>query len=349
MPPSQRDIDEQNHVLGKKCRACSTFVIDDYPGILYIVDYTNSPQNPPQLIDLLVYHSPQLPNVFPPKANVTEDRPCAKMVGVDISGLLAKNLKGRKLGFAQIDAADLSKTFMFLQTHFGPYTNWSVEAKQTVKYLQPDMKLNLYLPGKNDYSKAIDIKSRVLHTPGAIPNAVSSSPSKMITHLAEFQDQVLVHNNRYTGLGEEDIQQMVFAPAVIPASKSGSCILILSYMQYKPKPYERPKALFGYYYYEFPNSIAEYVLQYGESYIGAARALQEVSMTWNPSWKDPEILKFLNEKLKQIQPTVLVLRALSAYLKNSQVQLQALSTTDIQRKICTQLALPPSAFFSAAL
>ncbi len=349
MPPSQRDIDEQNHVLGKKCRACSTFVIDDYPGILYIVDYTNSPQNPPQLIDLLVYHSPQLPDVFPPKGNVTVDRPCDKMMGVDISGLLTTHLKGRKLGFAQIDAADLSKTFIFLQTHFGSYTNWSVEAKQTVKYLQPDMKLKTYLPGRNDYSKALNRKSRVLHIPGALPKAVRSSPSKMISHLAEFQDQVFVHNNRYTGLGDEDIQPMVFAPTVLPGSKSGSCILVHSYMQYKTIAYERPKALFGYYYYEFPTAITESVLRYGKLYINTALALQKISVAWTQPWKDFEILEFVSEEFTNKQPTTLAMRALLNYLENSQVQLQALSTIDVMQKVSAQLLLPPSTYTSQAL
>lgn len=347
MPPTQRDIDEQNHVLGKKCRACNTIVTDDYPGILYAVDYTNSPENPPQLVDLMVYHSPLLPPVFPPKAEVDFDRACENMVGVAVSGLITKNSHYKKLGFAQIDSADLQKTVKFIENHFGLYTTWGADAQATLRYLLSDLKQNTHTPKASDYQKAFH--NRFVLQPSDPPTAISAAPNAMLKHLLDFQDCIKAHNSTYANSKDEEPQPTVFAPTVLPSAKSGHCILVHSYMHYKPTTITRAKALFGYYRYEFPKAIAEFILGYGELYIDAARAIRDASVNWSQPWKDQDILKFLNTSLTTIKPSAAELRALPRYLEQTAAKLQLLPPTDIKRNIGKQLMTSQSAILSALL
>lgn len=347
MPPTQRDLDEQNHVLGKKCRACNTIVIDDYPGILYAVDYTHSPEIPPQLVDLMVYHSSLLESVYPLKGEVDFVRSCENMVGVAVSGLISKYSPNRKLGFAQIDSADLQKTVKFIENHFGPYTTWGADAQATVQYLLSDLKQKSHTPKTSDNQKAFHQRF-VLQPSDPLP-PISATPSTMLKHLLDFQDCLKTHNITYANSNDEETQPAVFAPTVLPSAKSGHCTLVHSYMGYKLSTITRAKALFGYYRYEFPKAIAEFILGYGELYIDAARSIRDASVNWTKPWKDQDILQFLNTSLTTIKPSAADLRALPRYLEQTAAQLQLLTPTEIKRNIGKQLMTSQSAILTALL
>lgn len=334
MPP--RNVDEKNHVLGKKCRSCGMMVIDDFPGLLYVLDYSNSPQQPPQIIDLMVYHCGHLDPVNRSSDTNAPDRACADLVGVAVSGLFSKHPNFKKLGIAQIDSVDLKKTLTFLQNQYGPYTGWSADAINTMTYLQTDI-IQAYTLTSSDYAKAF--QKRKIHRPSPPPSTVvSGKPVAMIQHLIDFQNIVKNHNKKYAALNKLGPQQTDFTPTILPADKPANRILAQSYLMFIPQTVNPAKAEFGYFYFEVPKNSAINIIRYSELYINAVHCFRDVTASWPSPWKDSAILTFVDKALKDTNAAPHTLNSLTNYLTQNSAYFQTLPQIDIERKICVHLA-----------
>ena len=338
MPP--RNVDEKNHVLGKKCRSCGMMVVDDFPGLLYVLDYSNSPQQPPQIIDLMVYHCGHLDNVNRSSDPNALDRACADLVGVAISGLFSKHPNFKKLGIAQIDSVDLKKTLTFLQQQYGAYTEWSPDAINTVTYLQTDI-IQPYTLTSSDYGKAF--QNRKIYLPSTPPSTVvTGKPVAMIQHLIDFQNTVKKHNKQCAALNKLGPQQTDFTPTILPADKPANRILAQSYLMFIPQTVNPAKAEFGYYYFEVPKNSAMNIIRYGELYINAVHCFRDVTASWPSPWKDSAILTFVDKALKDTNAAPQTLNSLTNYLTQNSAYFQTLPQIDIERKICVHLAQDPN-------
>jgi hypothetical protein len=338
MPP--RNVDEKNHVLGKKCRACGAMVVDDFPGLLYVLDYTNSPQQSPQIIDLMVHHCAHLPAVNRSSDSDIPDRACADLVGVAVSGLFSKHTNFKKLGIAQIDSVDLKKTLTFLQQQYGAYTGWSPDAIDTMTYLQTDI-IQPYTLTSSDYGKAF--QNRKIYRPSPPPSkVVTEKPAAMIQHLIDFQNTVKNHNKQYATSNDFAPQQTDFTPTILPADKPANRILAQSYLMFIPQTVKPAKAEFGYYYFEVPKNTAMNIIRYGELYINAVHCFRDITASWPTPWKDPAILTCIDNALNDTKAAPQTLNSLVQYLTQHSTALQMLSQTDIERKICVHLAQNPN-------
>lgn len=302
-----RADDEKEHSLGRNCRACGEFVIDTYPGLTYVVDHTDKAA-PPQICDLMIYHSGLLAPVYQSKNEKVGLRSCDDMIGVSASSVIT-NYKSKVLGFANVVAADPATMLKFLQSCFGPISTWSQSAQLTVGYLQQDLKNPSYSVG---YPPAFS--NRSINNPSEPMRAESTSASLVITQLIKFKNAVAEHNQRYSNAKPSDIQPTKFAPSVLPASKTSNLIVAQCYMTHLPGTTTQAKTHFGYIAFEFPKAVALNLLRYKESYIDAAEQLNLISCQ---GWNENSKISFLNSFINpgNFADTVRTLKRITAHLK----------------------------------